>query len=401
MKKQIALILLCSLFTFVTPAESQEEPPSRGLFVTVIQDPPVLSSREEILKLIDFAKSVHIKTLFVQIYYANKAWFPSKVGDSGPYEACLKSLNEDPFALLIKEAHASGIQVHAWLNMLSLGNNEEAFLLKKYGPDILTRNRKKKDKLQDYKIDNQYFLEPGDLRVREELLNMVDEILRAYPGLDGIQFDYIRYPDEHPFYGYTKNNMDRFKKATGRETVEEPDKLWKDWKRAQVTELLELLVKKIRAIRPGIQISTTGCMPCSRAYLEAFQDWPGWLKRGLVDFVTIMTYTPNPPEFKKWITAAMNAAGDFKKVNIAIGAYKMARLPRAFAWEFELCERSDCNACVVFHYESLVKNTALVRSLCGPPPQASRGFADRGTENKAKKSRPIIKTDEDVVVGTM
>ncbi len=145
----------------------------------MIQEPPVLSSRQEISDLISFAKKNHIQILFVQIYRANQSWFPSKVADQKPYEICFKNLSQDPFQFLIKEAHASGIEVHAWLNLLSLSANEDAPLLKKYGPEILTRNLKEKRTLKDYKIDEQYFLEPGDPRVREALAMIVGITARA------------------------------------------------------------------------------------------------------------------------------------------------------------------------------------------------------------------------------
>ena len=167
----------------------------------------------------------------MQIYHGGQAWFPSKVADAGPYERCRKALGEDPLALIIRQAHAQGIQVHAWLNLMSLGQNTNANFLKKYGTDILTRNLKEKNKLEDFKIDNQYYLEPGDLRVRDDLAKTVQEILRAYPDLDGIQFDYIRYCDAHPHYGYTKANMERFKKETGLKTIDEESPVWKAWKR--------------------------------------------------------------------------------------------------------------------------------------------------------------------------
>jgi uncharacterized lipoprotein YddW (UPF0748 family) len=331
--------------------------------VSVIQDPPVLTDRKEIIKLIDFAKRSGVGILFVQIYRANKAWFPSKVGDASPYKTALQNIPEDPLKLLIKEAHSAGIEVHAWLNMLSLATNKDAPLLKKYGPGILTRNLLAKKTLNDYLIDKQFFLEPGDLRVRTELLNMVEEILRAYPKLDGIQFDYIRYPDTKPAYGYTDMNVMRFKKATGLKTVKEQSEVWKKWKREQVTGLLEELVKKSRALRPDIQVSATGCMPYSRAYHEAFQDWPSWINKGLVDFVTIMSYSPAPPEFERWIKAVKPEVSDLKKMYIAFGAYKSETSLATFARELQFCEGSGAGACVVFHYGSLVENPALGRSF--------------------------------------
>jgi uncharacterized lipoprotein YddW (UPF0748 family) len=366
LKKNIKKSFFFCIFglLLVFPAQVKcEERAGRALFVSVIQDPPVLSSRNEISKLIEYARQAHISTLFVQVYRANKAWFPSKVADQTPYASCFKDVKEDPFALLIKQAHCAGIEVHAWINLLSLSTNSKAFIVNKFGKEILTKNREEKKRIEDYKIDDQYFLEPGDLRVRKELVDVVKEIILEYPELDGIQFDYIRYPDKHPFYGHTKTNIARFKKATGSKTDAEDSLLWKDWKRRQVTELLELLVDKTRQLRPNIQISTTGCVPYVRAYHEAFQDWPSWIKDGLVDFVTLMTYPTEIEEFAKYIQEAKTKIPDLKKAFIALGAYKLLRLPKEFRQELQYCENENSKGCAVLHYGSLIENPELGQAL--------------------------------------
>ncbi len=362
MKKRILLGALCLLMVFSHPVCAGDIP-RRGLFVSLIQNPPTLSSREAMVELVRFAKKAGIKILFVQIYRANQAWFPSKVGDSAPYEIAVKALGEDPFAFLIKEAHDAGIEVHAWLNALTLSTNENAPLLKKYGTDILTRNLEEKKTLTDYKIDNQYFLEPGDTRVRKELVTMVGEIVRAYPELDGVQFDYIRYPDSHPRYGYTPINMDRFKKSTGLKKVREGSRAWNDWKRAQVTELLKLLIQSARAVRPKIRVSATGCMSYARALHEAFQDWPSWLNTGLVDFVTVMNYSPDPEEYARWNEVAKTKVTDLKKLYFGAPAYKLVKMPEVFKTEWRSCEQSGSALCAVFHYGSLLENPVLERPL--------------------------------------
>jgi len=317
-------------------------------------EPQALSSREEINRLINLAKKARVKILFVQVYRGNKAWFSSRLADPTPYEKCLKGVSEDPLKLLIKEAHRSGIEVHAWLNMLSLGSNKDARMLKKYGIHILTRNPQEKNNLEDYKIDNQYFLEPGDTRVRNELSKIIEEILGGYPDLDGIQFDYVRYPDKNPDYGYTEMNMERFKKTS---------LAWEDWKRAQVTETLEHFVRKARQLHPGLRVSATGCMPYQRAYYEAYQDWPSWLNRGLLDFVTIMDYSPDPSEFERWILAVKGKVDNFRKVNIGIGAYKLTRSPEKFEEELRFSEGAGAGESVIFHYASLLENSALINCL--------------------------------------
>jgi uncharacterized lipoprotein YddW (UPF0748 family) len=372
MRKKVLSYFTCVLLIFLFPAPtvrgdtatvSEGDLPRKGLFVSLIQNPPTLSSREAMLKLVDFSKKAKINILFVQIYRANQAWFPSKVGDTVPYDDVLKTLGEDPLAFLIKEAHGAGIEVHAWLNMLSLSANEEAPLLKKYGPDILTRNLEEKKTLADYKIDSQYFLEPGDTRVREELVTMVGEIVRTYPELDGIQFDYIRYPDSHPRYGYTQTNMERFKKSTGLKKIKEGSRAWSDWKRAQVTELLGLLVRAVRAIRPTIQVSATGCMSYARALHEAFQDWPSWVNSGLVNFVTVMNYSSDPVEYERWNGVAKTKVTDLKKMYLGVPAYKLVRLPEIFKKEWQSCEGSGAALCAVFHYGSLLEDPTLEEPL--------------------------------------
>jgi len=364
MRRKFLLFVFCALLFCPCPAAGQEAF-QRCLFVTVLQDPPVLSNRQEITRLIDFAKQARMDILFVQIYRANQSWFPSAIADSAPYDDAMRRLAEDPLKLLMKQAHESGIRVYAWLNMLSLGDNKNARLLNKYGPEILTRNRSPKRKLQDYKIDSQYFMEPGDPRVRRELAGIVEEILAAYPELDGILFDYVRYPDPSPDYGYTPMNMERFRKATGRDTAGKSDQAWQDWKRAQVTELLQELVEKVRALRPGAGVAATGCAPYIRAYAEAFQDWPSWLSSGLVDFVTFMSYSSDAEEFEKFVLDAQGKVSDFSKVMIGVPAYKLAASPWVFVRQLRFCAQSGSGGFCVFHYGSVEEHPSLGRAVIG------------------------------------
>lgn len=357
--KKILFLFFLFAGSFFENAHSKEIV-QRQLFVSLIQEPAVLSSRESIDKLINFSKQNKFQTLFVQIYRSNKAWYPSRFADASPYEACFQKVGEDPLMYLIQKAHAEKIQVHAWLNLMSLSANTDAPILKKYGLEILTRNPEPKVKIEDYKIDNQYFLEPGDLRVREELVNIVVEIVNQYPNLDGIQFDYIRYPDKNPVYGYTPMNIERFKKKTGVQIIREESRIWQHWKREQVTELLAALAKKARMINPNIQVSTTGLMPYARAYFEAYQDWRHWANSGLIDFVTLMCYThEDTAKFERYIQNAKNKMGDLRKVNIAVGSYALLKTPEIFEEQFKLCEEAHPRGCAVLHYGDFLENSLL------------------------------------------
>ncbi len=366
MKSSITALLIFLLFTVSASADTTAKkaiPPRRGVFITVLQAPQALSSRAEIDRLVEFAVATRMDDIYIQVYRANQSWFASTVSDDSPYKSFLASVGEDPLELLIERAHAKHIKVHAWLNLLSLSKNIKAPILKKFGVEILTRNNKEKIKLKDYEIDNQYFLEPGDLRVRQELSIMVEELLSAYPKLDGIQFDYIRYPDTNPHYGYSAMNALRYKEATKTKTIIDTSVAWHQWKRDQVTTLLEKLVRKTRKLRPDMEVSTTGCSSYIRAYEEAFQDWPSWVNMGLVDFVTVMTYPDNPTQFDKYIKDALLRVNDPGKINITVGAYKLTKDPAMFKKQWDLCEAMNNGRCVLFHYGNILEVPVLKDAL--------------------------------------
>ena len=361
-------VILLNLFVLKSPLYSgvavANEPIEQDLFVWNLDKKQVLSSKTQIDRLIDFSHKKGIKILFVQVYRANKAWFPTRYADTSDYDLFHQGSKNDSFAYLIREAHKYGIKVHAWMNMLSLSANGNAPILKKYGFGILTQNRDIKKVLEDYKIDKQFFLEPSDPRAHKELLAILEDLLKSHKDLDGIQFDYIRYPDVHPFYGYSATNIEHFKKLTGVKEINEEDIRWKQFKRDQVTALLKALVKKARSIRPGIHISTTGCLSYSRAYHEALQEWPLWLKNNLVEFVTVMNYSSDYAEFEKNIKDIKIKVEDFKKVNIAVGAYKFVKQNKdVFKQQYEYCEQSGARACVVFHYSNLTEDSNLAEVL--------------------------------------
>ena len=100
-------IILCLLYVFIFFPQSApcEESSPTSLLVTMLQSPQVLSSKEEISKLVQFAVKADAKNLYIQVYRANQSWFPSSLADQTPYEVCAKKVGSDPFALLIKESH--------------------------------------------------------------------------------------------------------------------------------------------------------------------------------------------------------------------------------------------------------------------------------------------------------
>ncbi len=367
----VALFFLFHSF-FIEGTLQAEIAPRRGLWVSVIEEKAVLGDRKKIDELVRFSKRQGFDTLFVQVYRAGEAWLPSA--------------GKDPsVGYLIREAHANRIEVHAWINALSVAENRNAPILEKYGEGVLTRDQHGdlplregeketgRDSLDSpsgqFELERQLFLEPGDARVREYLSGAVDEIVATYPGLDGIHFDYIRYPGVVPFvpgsrfnnlgltYGYAEYNIRRFKDKTGIDPRKvagqrEDAAAWDQWKRDQVTDTLKALVRSARKVNPKLRISCAVLPSLDRFYEGAFQDWPSWLEEGFVDFVVLMNYTDDRRRFRLAGEAAVGMSGDSRRILLGVGSHLLKKGPMEIRDFFEVSESLPVGGIVVFNYTS-------------------------------------------------
>lgn len=135
------------------------------------------------------------------------------------------------------------------------------------------------------------------LNQRMEIDSML-ELVRNYPDLAGIQFDYIRY--SAPDSCFCAGCRERFEKYAGQKMEKWPDDFsrmpelnskWLQFRRDNITKIVRETVKKIREVRPDIQISAA--VRQNNRLLDRDthgQDWELWCREGLLDFVCPMDY---------------------------------------------------------------------------------------------------------------
>ncbi|WP_197231952.1 glycoside hydrolase family 10 protein [Novipirellula artificiosorum] len=134
-----------------------------------------------------------------------------------------------------------------------------------------------------------------------ELQSML-EVARDYP-IDGLHFDYIRYPGRDKCY--CDGCRERFEAASGKPVEEWPSDCYSgqrseeylQWRCDQITRLVKAVHDQAKTIRPGIRISAAvfGAYPECRSSVA--QDWPEWIKAGYLDFVCPMDYTQSDLSF--------------------------------------------------------------------------------------------------------
>ena len=354
----------------------KEELP-RGIWVSVFSAKDWLYSKEGVNNLIEKCKKAKINQIYLQFLQSGNFYYDTKIGERSKYDAMLKSAGVDTIDLLLSSAQAAGIKVFAWVNVLSLGKNPQAGILKKYGKSILTLDQygrpaytEEKSDLDKYYLREDYiFLEPGDQRVGDYMLNVVNEIINRYSLVSGVHLDYIRYPSPVPFvpgsrfknfglsYGYGEKNLERFKDKSGVNPKEglnnEAEYLaWDNWRRQQVTDLVKKISSLVKVKSAGLIVSCAVIPLPERAYANAFQDWSRWLEDGIVDFVVLMNYTKDSQFAKEVVKSGLGHRGK-GKVYVGIGVFLMKNNPEMFFNQYrEILELSP-DGIVLFSIDDL------------------------------------------------
>ncbi len=271
---------------------------------------PGLYNDAEIDRLVADARAANMNAIVAQIArradcFCNRSSMPRTEAEIDPPPF-------DPLQTLIAKAHAAGLEVHAWLNTTimwasDIPPRDPRHVFHAHGPSALGR-----DNWVMLRHDggnrgaNLYFFDLGHPDAADYIVGMFLSIVRNYD-VDGINFDYIRYPDYNPAvnvpaWGYNPVAVARFQAVTGRSDVPGPtDPQWMDWRREQATNIVRRVYLEAARIRPSIRVSadtiTYGSPPGNEAawvetrpYREVLQDWRGWMSEGILDLNIPMNY---------------------------------------------------------------------------------------------------------------
>jgi len=227
-------------------------------------------------------------------YYVNSVEPPADDPDYAP--------GFDALQYLIDNAHARGVEVHAWFPVMPLWTSSQPpanpnHLWHKHGP-----NAQRDDMWMTVDSTGKIgtSLDPGHPGAFQYLADLIVDVAANYD-VDGIHLDYIRYP-ETSIFGFNPVALQRFARLYNRTgSVDPEDSDFSGFRRAQVTALVRQIYLRTFAIKPRVRISaaliTWGNGPLNDdqyrtkdAYSRVFQDWRGWLEEGILDIAVPMNY---------------------------------------------------------------------------------------------------------------
>ncbi|NEQ51783.1 MAG: family 10 glycosylhydrolase, partial [Leptolyngbya sp. SIO3F4] len=178
-------------------------------------------SETELAEVFDRLAAAGINTVFFEAINAGYPIYPSRIA---PQQNPL-TRHWDPLASAVKLGKERGIEVHAWVWLFAAGNRRHNALLNlsaNYPGPLINANPgwaayDRRGRIVPVGQDKP-FLDPANPEVRSYLMRMLQELVSNYD-VDGVHFDYVRYPFQDPgadrTYGYGTAARLKFRDMTG------------------------------------------------------------------------------------------------------------------------------------------------------------------------------------------
>jgi len=356
-----------------------------------------LTSPEAVRTMVERARRAGFNTLLVQVRGRGDAFYASTL-EPRAEQLARQPVSFDPLGLVLEEAHAAGLAVHAWINThLVWGGGtppRDPGHLARTRPEALAVPRTLARELARLHPEDPRYLgallrhavqnsdrvegvytSPSHPVVQERLAQVVHELAERY-SLDGIHMDYVRYASsEFDFSGATLDAfrawaLPRVSRARARELdraalldpLAWPAALagpWDEFRRESVTRGVALVAAEARAARPGLLVSAAVFADREDAYRHRFQDWVSWTREGLLDVVVPMAYTPDDGLFRSQVEEAVERVGA-GRVWAGIGAWQST--PAGTVSKIGLARELGARGFSLFSYDWLAEQ----RWLGGP-----------------------------------
>jgi uncharacterized lipoprotein YddW (UPF0748 family) len=314
MRLLVNTLLIALLLLPAAPARAQGPAQQmRAFWVDSLN--PGFYNHPQVDELVHNVVRAGANTIIVQVRRHGDAWYNNAFEPRAADPRLAPAAEFDPLGYLIEKAHSMGVQVHAWL-VISVACRpadrlwgHPQHVCTSHGPRAHGAERWTTATFEGAQVGDIDFGHPAAISYTEQV---VEHLLRAYPALDGLHWDYIRFGGKN--YGYNQVSVERFNRANGRPLDSRPDPndwAWGQWRRDRVTELARRLYIRAKAIKPGVQVSAAtitwgglgsgGDWWASAAYDRVFQDWVGWLDEGIIDFAVPMHYfEEGVPRSRAW-----------------------------------------------------------------------------------------------------
>ena len=217
-------------------------------------------------------ESLGINTIYLHASFYTDAiyqseYYPWSVYASGTLG---KTINYDPFEIILNEATLRKIKVEAWINPLrSLRKDEITKIDDKY-PVKQWYNDAQLRKQNLMLVDGRYYMNPGSEDVIALIENVVEELINNY-NISGIHIDDYFYPA-----GVTNQDAQTYKNYL----AENPEASLDEYRVSTIDNLVKRMFLKIKNMKSGLVFSISPIASIERNLTENYADVEKWITEG-------------------------------------------------------------------------------------------------------------------------
>ncbi len=326
-KRLVGILVMVVCASPSAAAQSSPKKEFRGAWIaTVINldwpSTPGLPSgtqQAELITLLNSLKDAGINAVIFQVRSESDAMYNSPI-DPWSYwltgqQGQPPSPYYDPLEFAVKEAHARGMELHAWFNPYRAIRNISGT----YPPDTTKHvTGLHPDWILTFPAANIKIVNPGLPQVRDYLASVVADIVRRYD-VDGVHADDYFYPyPDGAFPGITSEDTATFSQYPfGFSNI-------KEWRRNNVNLLLQQIYDSLQVIKPHVKfgMSPFGIWRPGNppgifgldAYDQIYCDAVAWLQGQYIDYLAPQLYwsfggSQNYGSLQPWWADSVSAHG--------------------------------------------------------------------------------------------
>jgi len=317
--------LILPLLIFSCNAQVSSSKAVRGVWLTNV-DSKVLNSKENIIQAVDLLDELGFNSIFVVVWNKAMTTYPSKVmKELTGIEIDTTFTGRDPLKELIEVAHSKNIKVFAWFEFgFSSSYNENGGIILRKKPEWAA-----KDVKGNLVTKNGFeWMNGFHPEVQNFLLSLIMEVVRNYD-VDGIQGD-DRLPALPSEAGYDDYTINLYKSQHNGKLP--PDNFkedgWIQWRANLLTNFMQRIYDSVKTHNKNLIVSMAPSIyPWSKE--EYLQDWPEWVRIGLVELIIPQVYRYNINDYSSALSEILKYQIDEKDLNkiypgvlLKVGSYQ-------------------------------------------------------------------------------
>lgn len=274
---------------------------------------PAAQQQAEAIVILDRAVSLNLNAIVLQVRPAADAIYPSKIEPWTEYltgaQGRPPSPMYDPLAFWVKEAHARGLELHAWFNPYrARHDNARTPAAPNHITNTIPHAVKRYGKFM--------WMDPGEEAASKQTMDVILDVVRRYD-IDGVHIDdyFYPYPIEAPDVAGNAQALDGNGKPASKELDFPDGPAWDryvagggkldrpSWRRDNVNRLIEAMYKGTHKEKSWVRfgISPFGLGRPDRRppgiagfsqYDKLYADAELWLEKGWLDYFTPQLYWP-------------------------------------------------------------------------------------------------------------